>query len=508
MKARTISVVALLAILCIASFIMWNFTNVAAKSVNSDSPTSTSPKLADVDTSILESDETVVQAVNQAVNQVNEFPADGKIELCEAVLPGNTIEDANIRQRGDRSLHWINELYQGDEGHLFLKYDYRDNFGHDPTTLAYIKRFTDVLKAHNIRLATLVLPPRTMIYSESLISTDRPYDLGKGYTNYLTSLEIVRELGIIAPDLATPFIELAKTDMVYFKRDHHWTPEAARAAAKALAESLKDDPIYQELPKQSYTTSQDGVTPLDDSTYMLRVEAVCEVEIEDEPVNVYVTELASGDDASGVSLFGDAPKIPVVLAGTSHSAKEIFNFSGFLREELSTEVLNVAKESGGQFAGLMQYLPDEELRSTINEPSLLIWEREFQGSYVQPFINDLRQLIPSVYGTCTKEEAVAERTVEAKGGKALDLGLPPGIAGSNHYLVADIADLSINNPSVYLKYSSGAEERLPLGNPRVRPKHFFMELLGPDAGELERLTVEFPKDVFGPITLKICKATG
>jgi len=487
--------VALLVVLCIASFVLWNFTRVAANSVGDDS--APLPQAAQTDGENPSQDEstTLIRA---------QFPASGTIELCEAVLPGNTIEDAEIRQRGPQSLHWINELYQGDEGHLFLKYDYREAFGHDPATFAYVRRFVRALESKNIQLVTLVLPPRTMIYSESLASSSRSYNLDLGYQNYLDALKTVEDIGIIAPDLATPFLELAKTDSVYFKRDHHWTPEAARVAAKAVAEAVQDNEIYQGLSKQAFSTTQDGVAPLDDGTYMLRVEAVCGVEIEDEPYNVYVTEAT--EEATTSALFGDAPKIPVVLAGTSHSAIEKFNFAGFLQEELSTDVLNVAKSSGGQFAGLMQYLPDEELRATVDEPSLLVWEREFQGSFVQPFINDLRQLIPSVHGTCSVEEAVASRTVEAEGGKRLDLGLPSGIAGSNHYLVADIADLSIKNPSVYLKYSSGAEERLPLGNPRVRPKHFFMELLGADAGELNQLSVEFPKDVFGTITLKICKA--
>lgn len=495
MKTRTISVVALLVVLCTASFVLWNFTRVAAKSVNNMDDGNTSTIQLAGSSSSQDSTTEVIRA---------EIPASGTIELCEAVLPGNTIEDAEIRQRGPQSLHWINELYQGDEGHLFLKYDYRETFGHDTAAFAYLKRFVAALESQNIQLVTLVLPPRTMIYSESLVSSSRPYNLDLGYQNFVAALQTVRDIGIIAPDLATPFLELAKTDAVYFKRDHHWTPEAARVAAKAVAEAVQDNAIYQGLSKQEFSTTQDGLAPLDDATYMLRVEAVCGVEIEDEPFNAYVTEQA--EESSGAGLFGDAPKIPVVLAGTSHSAIEKFNFAGFLQEELSTDVLNVAKSSGGQFAGLMQYLPDEELRATVDEPSLLVWEREFQGSFVQPFINDLRQLIPSVHGTCSVEEAVASRTVEAEGGKRLDLGLPSGIAGSNHYLVADIADLSIKNPSVYLKYSSGAEERLPLGNPRVRPKHFFMELLGADAGELNQLSVEFPKDVFGTITLKICKA--
>lgn len=492
MKARTISVIALLAVLCIASFVLWNFTNVAAKSANSsDSLTAVDNGAKDI-------------KAQGALKE--ELPASGTIELCEAVLPENTITDAEIQQRGPQSLHWINELYQGSEGHLFIKgLDFRDNYRVEDSAFAYLKRFSDTLKAQGTQLVILLLPPRAMVYHASLEGI-YDYPLEAALENYKANLEKVRSVGIVSPDLSLPFLELVKEHEVYFKRDHHWTPEAAQVAATALAEALQDNETYLALPKTAHQTSLEKVATLDDSTYMLRVEAVCEMAIAAEDVNVYKTEAVESDSDLSSALFND-DSIPVVVAGTSHSAKPIFNVDGFLAEALSAKVLNLSRESGGQFAGLTQYLPDETVRETISENNILIWEREFAGSFWNAFIPDMRQLIPSIHGKCSDDDAVAIRTVEATGGKILDLAVPTGISGSDFYLAADVADLSIQRPGVYFRYSSGAEERLPLGNPVVRPEHFFMELLGSDAGQLEFVRVDFPKDVFGEISLRICKAS-
>jgi len=474
--------------------VLWNFTRVAANTANGIGS-------GNGDSLTAVNEDTEVEDSLRA-----EIPATGKIELCEAVLPGNTITDAEIQQRGPQSLRWINQLYQGSEGHLFIQgLDFRDNYRVEDSALAYLKRFSDTLKAQGTQLVIILLPSRAMVYHASLEGIYE-YPLEAALENYKKNLEIVRAAGIISPDLSLPFLELVKEQEVYFKRDHHWTPEAAQLAAKEIANALKETDIYDALPKTEHETNLAAVETLDDSTYMLRVEAVCEMAIAAEDVNVYKTEEAESTGDLSNALFED-DSIPVVVAGTSHSAKTVFNFEGFLAEELSTKVLNLSRESGGQFAGLTQYLPDETVRETISDNNILIWEREFAGSFWNIFIPDMRQLIPSVHGKCSDEDAVAIRTVEAKGGKILDLAVPPGISGSEFYLTADIADLSIQRPGVYFRYSSGAEERLPLGNPVVRPKHFFMELLGSDAGQLEFVRVEFPKDVFGEISLRLCKAS-
>ncbi len=427
------------------------------------------------------------------------------IALCEAVTPNNSIKDPDIQQRGPRSLRWIDEVYQGDTGYLFLKYDYVTSYRNDPNALAYLERFAKVLKENGTQLAMVVLPARAMVHHESLKDV-RPYPFEDGYRNYLQGIDELRSLGIVVPDLATPLIALDSQEAVYFRQDHHWTPEGARAVAQELAKALQDNQVYQELPKKEFTTEFIATEPFL-GTYKERIEAVCESKTPIDPINMYETKEVTHKRTSSLQtdLFADE-NIPVVLVGTSFGDIRSFNFDGFLSEALSTEVLNLAKSSSGQFGSPLGYLADEKVRQTVSNPNILIWERHTAGGLPARFINDFRQLIPSIHGVCSNAEAVALRSVEAAGGTILDLGIPKGISGSNYYLAADVEDPSISTFKVHLRYASGFSEALLLGNPTVRPKHFFAEISDTDNSDLTMLRVEFQKEVMsGNITLKICK---
>ena len=62
----------------------------------------------------------------------------------------------------------------------------------------------------------------------------------------------------------------------------------------------------------------------------------------------------------------------MALVGTSYSANPLWNFDGFLKEELEADVLNVADERMGPFETMQKYLKDEALET--NPPKLIIWE--------------------------------------------------------------------------------------------------------------------------------------
>ncbi len=441
------------------------------------------------------------------------------ISLCEAVTPNNTIDDPNITQRGPRSLWWIDEVYQSDTGYLFLKYDFVTNYLNHPDALAYLERFAKVLKEQNsTQLVMLVLPARAMIHHQALEDT-RPYPFQEGYESYLQGIQELRDIGIIAPDLATPLLALDPEEAVYFKQDHHWTPAGARAVAQEVAKTLESNPTYQALANKKEFNTELITSEAFLGTYKERIEAVCESQTPTELIDVYqtteahttkvqATETRTNNKSSlQQDLFADN-KIPVVLVGTSFSDIESFHFQGFLSDALSTEVLNLAKSSSGQFGSPIYYLADETIRQTVATPNFLIWERHTAAGMSARFVNELRQLIPSVYSLCSDDTAVALRSVEAAGGNILDLGIPKGISGFDYYLAADVEDVSIATIKVHFRYESGFNESLLLGSNIIRPKHFFTELSGVEHSDLTMLRVEFPKEVMsGNITLRICKAS-
>ena len=83
------------------------------------------------------------------------------------------------------------------------------------------------------------------------------------------------------------------------------------------------------------------------------------------------------------SKFSDAQKafivkrgeegVPVALAGTSYSANTLWSFESHLRNELQTDVLNVAEEGKGPFDPMSTYLEQLEV-GDLNYPKLVLWE--------------------------------------------------------------------------------------------------------------------------------------
>jgi alginate O-acetyltransferase complex protein AlgJ len=79
----------------------------------------------------------------------------------------------------------------------------------------------------------------------------------------------------------------------------------------------------------------------------------------------------STDNDPGNALFGDQ-SFPVALVGTSYSANPQWNFEGFLKEALQTDILNAADEGRGPFETMKDYLEDDSFAT--NPPDLIVWE--------------------------------------------------------------------------------------------------------------------------------------
>jgi alginate O-acetyltransferase complex protein AlgJ len=97
-----------------------------------------------------------------------------------------------------------------------------------------------------------------------------------------------------------------------------------------------------------------------------------------EPENVRIvktipaeTEHGSGGENDQSTLFSDNTPI-VTLVGTSYSADPKWNFEGYLKEYLQTDVLNAAEQGLGPFETMKKYLQNESFLKT--PPKLVIWE--------------------------------------------------------------------------------------------------------------------------------------
>ncbi len=89
---------------------------------------------------------------------------------------------------------------------------------------------------------------------------------------------------------------------------------------------------------------------------------------------------------AGDDLFGDSQQPRLALVGTSYSANPRWNFEGALKQALSADLINYAKEGKGPLEPMLELLQDEGFRK--DPPQLLVWE--FPERYL-PMASDLSQ---------------------------------------------------------------------------------------------------------------------
>jgi hypothetical protein len=299
----------------------------------------------------------------------------GQAAICEAAKQGNV------------------PFYEGYEGWMFRGADLQEAFAFD----TFIENgnfiaINQALKTKGITLIMTVVPPRGVVYANQLpVGTFDADAARQSYDRLITSLQAG---GVLAPNLLE--ITQGQQDLMFFKTDHHWTPVFANLIAQRVAVELAGTSGYQDLPKIVYITTPKGVVERKGSYYK-ELKRICKVKPIPETFTRFITREKEKKSQQG--LFDDT-SIPVVLVGTSNSATKNFNFSGFLKEHLSLDVLNVSVTAGGPFTALQDYLLDGAYQTS--PPSILVWE--FPIWQDERFSEgDFSQVLASIYGDCGAE---------------------------------------------------------------------------------------------------------
>ncbi len=221
--------------------------------------------------------------------------------------------------------------------------------------------FSDqILIAQNagVQLVPVIIPDKARMHSDRLPHA-RSTAIDARYDNVMDWLSAN---GLPAIDLR----DAMSSSGAFLRTDTHWSAHGAQSVAQSitpyLPSSVFGDTQYETTWSPSQTFIGDLTTFIDTGPFENWIG------IEDETIISATT--VTPDDA-GMSLFGDAA-IPVTLVGTSYSAKEIFNFAGFVKTLISNDVLNVAQEGRGPFAPMADYLASTDFHTS--PPELIIWE--------------------------------------------------------------------------------------------------------------------------------------
>jgi len=359
------------------------------------------------------------------------------------------------------------KLVLGKEDWLFRTgKDLLMTFGPDDASLKLLKQLSDTLKQKGVQLMIVYVPTRGLLHNAHFAQTEvAQYQAAQALANYRHALERIRQQDILVADYST-LITVPQEHDYYFKRDHHWSPYGARATAALVADYIKTQPIYQDLPKKVFINRHEGVYGRE-GTLQLAWKNLCDQQFHKQFVDKYVNDLGEQDSGSAEdALFSDEAEPAVTLVGTSFSADLKFNFVGFLREYMGVDIVNEAIEGDGFEGSILQLLNNPQFLKA--PPKLLIWELP---AYYQlderPFY---RQAMPLLNSSCAGKKPVLQETVKLKPGKNeflfnagdADSARVDFIDTKNHFMELQFSDTRFNTLDMVIWHLNGRRDVLKI----------------------------------------------
>ncbi len=398
-------------------------------------------------------------------------------------------------------------LVQGYKNWIFRsKSDFKTNFSISLKTISYFKALEEAFKKKNVTLITLYTPPRGVLHADQIpqkIAMQYDFDPSKAWESYSQTLKALQNSGIHI----VPFERSELPTSFFYKRDHHWAPDGAKYVAQKIATLLKAFPTYQGLDKTEFKTKSLGSQNFK-GTFKKVFKNICKTKIPPEHVEKFETAL-SDTVASEKALFEEAAIPKIVLIGTSNSATHpnIANFDGFLKEALSSDILNVSINGAGIDGPILAYLNSKEFKET--PPKFVIWEIPGYYSLNAMESRIFRQAIPAIYGSCNNTALQHTEKEDLKEGTLFlfeDL-VPSNIEGSAYYIHLGFSQKIQSPVTIKLLYKN-SHDRYTIKRPKRFPHdgEFYLALKDNNKGLLHSVEIELseePFDLF--LTARICK---
>jgi len=314
--------------------------------------------------------------------------------------------------KGDLEQYSI--LIRGKDEWVFrTENDFRTDFTVNQKTKNYMLTLQKALKAKNIDLVVVYPPLRGMIHGDHLskkhkkaYGMENPDVVWDNYEAMISDLQKagINVVGVNRDETAPDF---------YYKRNHHWSSVGSKITAQKVAAHIKQLPSYQNLPKEQFTSYSLEPTAYQ-SSFEKAYDKLCGTELPPEMITTYTTT----KNVSGLTeqdLFDDVAQPKVILLGTSNSVQgsSSSNFEGFLKESLSTDVLNMAYIGAGIDTSIISFLNSDTFKK--GDARVVIWE--VPGYYDFNIMDDklFQQIIPAVYGECTTNSVLTKSLTDLQG---------------------------------------------------------------------------------------------
>jgi alginate biosynthesis protein AlgX len=290
----------------------------------------------------------------------------------------------------------------------------------DDRMVALMGRLAAVLRENGTTLVYATVPSKSAGMPDPLPAHAADYgfvpDIAEAvYTDFITRLNAA---GVLAPDLMTALQANTTDQPAFFGADFHWTSQGARLGAVAIAEMIKADPAFADLPVKSFVSTPIG--PQTAFSGMRRsLQGLCTLSLPPTETIAYRTDEqvdpAADAEAGTLDIFATGDEVlSAVLVGTSYSDSPINNFAGFLEESTGLDIVNYAITGGNQYGGMTSYLTSDEFQA--QRPRFLIWENPIYNNLAQYGTAPMEELIAAAGSTCTTAldlTRIDDRTVSA-----------------------------------------------------------------------------------------------
>ena len=265
----------------------------------------------------------------------------------------------------------------GQEGWLFTNEEFQQADGFEKNivnSLDYIQSVQEQFSDNNVKLFIVPIPAKARVYQDKLGRYTYPSYWQGQYGRIVNHLQ---ENGIATFNLLPVYQKSKETKQLFLKTDTHWTPMGARIAAMATAVATTEQWAYLTMEEKAYQSKslKEIEHEGDLMRYVLTGKSASLLGLEQDHFTPMETVEVFKDDeeaAGEMDLFSDAATPSVTLVGTSYSANTLWNFEGFLKEAMQTDILNVADEGLGPFEVMDNYLKSKPYQNS--PPKMVIWE--------------------------------------------------------------------------------------------------------------------------------------
>lgn len=388
-------------------------------------------------------------------------------------------------------------VVEGRDGMFFRFTDLRMNHPLSDMSIAQLAAFSAALAERGTTLIYVPVPTKGLVMPDLLPpqAADYGFDFDIATMMYRNFVDRLRTAGIETVDAQAPLLAVTAPDRPFLQTDFHWSPSGARAAAEAVAETIRAHPGYADAARVAHVTRAIGPREIA-SAFRRSIQARCRDHIPRTLTEAYETQPADGGLSGGGGIFAaDSGRPGIMLVGTSMSQTPEFNFDGFLAEAAELDLTNYALAGGNQFGAMLGYMMSGDF--AVNPPHFLVWENPVYNNLGEFAGLAVREIIVAAVDDC-----VPLASVIAEDGTLVAEG-PPRPLRAGDFLRADAGPAGAYLAEFVLTTANGVARNAIDRTQRGTPTPLFYLDAG-HFGAVERIEVRFDRPTGTSASIAIC----